>query len=165
MDETLKQLGVTFDYSRDMRLGFVIIGIWILVIICLDSIDLLWLLNVAPIGDNIMVVTVLHYPVHVNTVIAAIFYADVRYRILYNLFKFSCYHKTDACRLICSRFEKLNLLLESLTKPNQQPANIKKFLILRSKINPTSAFTMLSNRIRQTSQNYQKCKDTIKIIK
>ena len=165
VDETLKQLGVTFDYSRDMRVGFFVIGVWILVIICLDSIDMLWLFNVAPIRDILKICVILHYPVHVNAVIAAIFCADVRYWILYNLFEFSSYYVMDASRLICLRFKKLNLLLESLNKPDQQPANIKKFQILRRKINPTPAFTISSNRIIQPSQYVWKRKDIIQIIK
>ena len=71
----------------------------------------------------------------------------------------------DASRLICLRFKKLNLLLESLNKPDQQPANIKKFQILRRKINPTPAFTISSNRIIQPSQYVWKRKDIIQIIK
>lgn len=78
VDETLQEVGATFDYSRAFNNAIAVLVFWLIVVASLNAVAVLWLVDVIPLYQIIIVVSVLHQPFHVNSIVVFYFTTAVR---------------------------------------------------------------------------------------
>lgn len=81
VDETLGRLGVTFEYTRCMKLAILMNICWLVMILLQNSIDVLWFVHKMTPRMAIAIVSIIHHPTHINAMVSLRYCLMMRYKI------------------------------------------------------------------------------------
>ncbi|XP_043274319.1 putative gustatory receptor 28b [Venturia canescens] len=99
VDNTLRELGTTFDYTHCLKLSILLDVVWVVLIFIQNGIDTLWFIHKVPLRAIIIIVSILHHPIYVNIMVS------LNYCLLMGQ--------------VGTRFRKTNELLENTFKFNE----------------------------------------------